>query len=230
MYASELRERGHRFFSSPPPSWISSFTVTEASNRSKNCESFHFDFQFFFFSSSSFIITGWIQERRLSFVLQMNQQCKVCGEPAAGFHFGAFTCEGCKVSLLFYGSIRRYDTIRYGFLGNLNGRDSDRSVGNDISCRHGDNWKVKHRLVIRIPSFLVSMGFFLLDGEKFCVREIVNEKRNGTLKIFQLIFSFSFSLSSPPSFSARSVHGDLFRSFAKLRNGDRFHEPPRGRG
>ncbi|TGZ55174.1 hypothetical protein DBV15_10966, partial [Temnothorax longispinosus] len=29
-------------------------------------------------------------------LLQMNQQCKVCGEPAAGFHFGAFTCEGCK--------------------------------------------------------------------------------------------------------------------------------------
>lgn len=27
----------------------------------------------------------------------MNQTCKVCGEPAAGFHFGAFTCEGCKV-------------------------------------------------------------------------------------------------------------------------------------
>ncbi|CAH0384997.1 unnamed protein product [Bemisia tabaci] len=30
----------------------------------------------------------------------MNQQCKVCGEPAAGFHFGAFTCEGCKKSKL----------------------------------------------------------------------------------------------------------------------------------
>lgn len=30
---------------------------------------------------------------------QMNQQCKVCGEPAAGFHFGAFTCEGCKVGI-----------------------------------------------------------------------------------------------------------------------------------
>ncbi|CAL4200702.1 unnamed protein product [Meganyctiphanes norvegica] len=27
---------------------------------------------------------------------QMNHLCKVCGEPAAGFHFGAFTCEGCK--------------------------------------------------------------------------------------------------------------------------------------
>ncbi|XP_003488513.1 zygotic gap protein knirps-like isoform X2 [Bombus impatiens] len=27
---------------------------------------------------------------------KMNQVCKVCGEPAAGFHFGAFTCEGCK--------------------------------------------------------------------------------------------------------------------------------------
>ena len=32
---------------------------------------------------------------------KMNQKCKVCGEPAAGFHFGAFTCEGCKVSRSF---------------------------------------------------------------------------------------------------------------------------------
>ncbi|GBL83321.1 hypothetical protein AVEN_110642-2 [Araneus ventricosus] len=31
----------------------------------------------------------------------MNQLCKVCGEPAAGYHFGAFTCEGCK--------LRRFD-------------------------------------------------------------------------------------------------------------------------
>lgn len=31
--------------------------------------------------------------------LIMNQLCKVCGEPAAGYHFGAFTCEGCKVSV-----------------------------------------------------------------------------------------------------------------------------------
>jgi len=40
----------------------------------------------------------------------MNQLCKVCGEPAAGFHFGAFTCEGCKVSLLLrqYNSPNRY--------------------------------------------------------------------------------------------------------------------------
>ncbi|XP_067120236.1 nuclear receptor ROR-beta-like [Centruroides vittatus] len=29
-------------------------------------------------------------------LLTMNQLCKVCGEPAAGYHFGAFTCEGCK--------------------------------------------------------------------------------------------------------------------------------------
>ncbi|XP_029175069.1 LOW QUALITY PROTEIN: protein embryonic gonad-like [Nylanderia fulva] len=27
---------------------------------------------------------------------EMNHKCKVCKEPAAGFHFGAFTCEGCK--------------------------------------------------------------------------------------------------------------------------------------
>uniref|UniRef100_A0A6G1SMM6 RNA methyltransferase n=1 Tax=Aceria tosichella TaxID=561515 RepID=A0A6G1SMM6_9ACAR len=26
----------------------------------------------------------------------MNQSCRVCGEVAAGYHFGAFTCEGCK--------------------------------------------------------------------------------------------------------------------------------------
>jgi len=26
----------------------------------------------------------------------LNQLCRVCDEPAAGFHFGAFTCEGCK--------------------------------------------------------------------------------------------------------------------------------------
>lgn len=32
--------------------------------------------------------------------------CKVCGEPAAGFHFGAFTCEGCKS---FFG--RTYNNI-----------------------------------------------------------------------------------------------------------------------
>ena len=31
----------------------------------------------------------------------MNQLCRVCGEPAAGFHFGAFTCEGCKVSFVY---------------------------------------------------------------------------------------------------------------------------------
>lgn len=35
----------------------------------------------------------------------MNQQCKVCGEPAAGYHFGAFTCEGCKVSNCFSGCV-----------------------------------------------------------------------------------------------------------------------------
>ncbi len=29
-----------------------------------------------------------------------HQPCQVCGAPAAGFHFGAFTCEGCKS---FYG-------------------------------------------------------------------------------------------------------------------------------
>jgi len=25
--------------------------------------------------------------------------CKVCNAPSSGFHFGAITCEGCKVSL-----------------------------------------------------------------------------------------------------------------------------------
>lgn len=39
----------------------------------------------------------------------MNQQCKVCGEPAAGFHFGAFTCEGCKVRKMNQNIARSYD-------------------------------------------------------------------------------------------------------------------------
>ncbi|OWR54726.1 putative Knirps-related protein [Danaus plexippus plexippus] len=36
----------------------------------------------------------------------MNQKCKVCGEPAAGFHFGAFTCEGCK-------SLKRHREVEF---------------------------------------------------------------------------------------------------------------------
>ncbi|CAL4062924.1 unnamed protein product, partial [Meganyctiphanes norvegica] len=36
----------------------------------------------------------------------MKRQCRVCDEPAAGFHFGAFTCEGCKS---FFG--RTYNNV-----------------------------------------------------------------------------------------------------------------------
>ena len=25
--------------------------------------------------------------------------CKVCGAPSSGYHFGAITCEGCKVNI-----------------------------------------------------------------------------------------------------------------------------------
>ena len=36
-------------------------------------------------------------------ISQMSQEicnipCKVCGAPSSGYHFGAITCEGCKVS------------------------------------------------------------------------------------------------------------------------------------
>lgn len=34
-------------------------------------------------------------------ILKMNPLCKVCGDLAAGFHFGVFTCEGCKVEVFF---------------------------------------------------------------------------------------------------------------------------------
>ena len=49
----------------------------------------------------------------------MNQQCKVCGEPAAGFHFGAFTCEGCKVNpheltdFIYYFKAPHSSSLRY---------------------------------------------------------------------------------------------------------------------
>lgn len=41
----------------------------------------------------------------------MNRKCYVCNEPAAGFHFGAFTCEGCKVRDEL-SIIRLHDKIR----------------------------------------------------------------------------------------------------------------------
>jgi hypothetical protein len=41
-------------------------------------------------------------------LFQMNQLCRVCGEPAAGFHFGAFTCEGCKVSWYHGGAVENH--------------------------------------------------------------------------------------------------------------------------
>ena len=28
--------------------------------------------------------------------------CKVCKAPSSGYHFGAITCEGCKVSMFLY--------------------------------------------------------------------------------------------------------------------------------
>ncbi len=28
-----------------------------------------------------------------------NIPCKVCGSPSSGYHFGAITCEGCKVNI-----------------------------------------------------------------------------------------------------------------------------------
>jgi len=37
-----------------------------------------------------------------------NQQCRVCDEKAAGFHFGAFTCEGCKS---FFGRFCNNQTV-----------------------------------------------------------------------------------------------------------------------
>jgi hypothetical protein len=36
--------------------------------------------------------------------------CKVCNAPSSGFHFGAITCEGCKVQFfLFKGNIPVFD-------------------------------------------------------------------------------------------------------------------------
>lgn len=47
------------------------------------------------------------------FLLQMNQLCRVCGEPAAGFHFGAFTCEGCKVSIFAPPFCHGYSSVSF---------------------------------------------------------------------------------------------------------------------
>lgn len=44
--------------------------------------------------------------------LTPNAKCAVCNDDASGFHYGVFSCEGCKVSLvpdllLFYSSARK---------------------------------------------------------------------------------------------------------------------------
>ena len=38
--------------------------------------------------------------------------CGVCGSPSTGEHFGAITCEGCKVILKFYKLIELLDLLR----------------------------------------------------------------------------------------------------------------------
>ncbi|KAL5290506.1 Eg family protein [Megaselia abdita] len=59
----------------------------------------------------------------------MNQMCKVCGEPAAGFHFGAFTCEGCKS---FFG--RTYNNIS-AIAGCKNNGDCVINKKNRTACK-----------------------------------------------------------------------------------------------
>jgi hypothetical protein len=54
---------------------------------------------FFYFARTKIFVNIGIGRSTSKDNKKMNQQCKVCGEPAAGFHFGAFTCEGCKVSV-----------------------------------------------------------------------------------------------------------------------------------
>lgn len=53
----------------------------------------------------------------------MNLRCKVCGEKAAGFHFGAFTCEGCKVRLAYFelkkSSEENYHEILLKYIGDI---------------------------------------------------------------------------------------------------------------
>lgn len=52
--------------------------------------------------NSNFDINPHQSDKIFLDLFKMNQQCRVCGEPAAGFHFGAFTCEGCKVKEFFF--------------------------------------------------------------------------------------------------------------------------------
>lgn len=73
---------------------------------------------FLTFSSPSELFSGESREKTRSRFpsdksTDMNQQCKVCGEPAAGFHFGAFTCEGCKVSSWVFITFARLYNLRF---------------------------------------------------------------------------------------------------------------------
>ncbi|XP_011263467.1 protein embryonic gonad isoform X1 [Camponotus floridanus] len=60
---------------------------------------------------------------------KMNHKCYVCNEPAAGFHFGAFTCEGCKS---FFG--RTYNNLS-SVSSCKNGGNCEINKKNRTSCK-----------------------------------------------------------------------------------------------
>ena len=96
----------------------------------------------------------------------MNQQCKVCGEPAAGFHFGAFTCEGCKVRLHY----RQDRGLTGGYACGVRLRSGAPSGFVTRSGKEGEKSKLKMCLLLSLYNALMLNDY--LRTTSFNTREI----------------------------------------------------------
>ncbi|KYM78993.1 Knirps-related protein [Atta colombica] len=102
----------------------------------------------------------------------MNQQCRVCDEPAAGFHFGAFTCEGCKKGR-HVDALTEFRCYREKYNGvpivvqiwkeqNKDEKEDDRPVRKVESTTTTDRGQLRHKSVI--PVTKSSLDYFPGEG------------------------------------------------------------------
>ncbi|EGI71038.1 Knirps-related protein [Acromyrmex echinatior] len=108
-----------------------------------------------------------------SLLCMMNQQCRVCDEPAAGFHFGAFTCEGCKRKGRHVDALTEFRCYREKYNGVVivvliwkEQKKDEKEDGPDVrkveSTTTTDRGQLRHKSVI--PVTKSSLDYFSGEG------------------------------------------------------------------
>ncbi|KYN20128.1 Knirps-related protein, partial [Trachymyrmex cornetzi] len=97
---------------------------------------------------------------------QMNQQCRVCDEPAAGFHFGAFTCEGSRHHVDALTEFRcyreKYNGVIIVVLIWKEQKKDEKEDGTKITTTTTDRGQLRHKSVI--PVTKSSLDYFPGEG------------------------------------------------------------------